>query len=762
MLLLKFEKLKIKFMHRVYLRTLFFSCFLVFSCLSFAKGTVDSAPDIKEPLNAVVEIPEAGSVDLVCQLIYGGRFSDAGEFIEQFTKSPKGRLGQLAGVIEEYKQIDRRREQNRQAAYQEQLTELKKLQFSTDVNDVNDVNDFYDGNDVNDISKAFTVISKAYEFADENQKGNFLSGTFVKQVIEDALGKASEYEAKGKWLDSYLICYTWLQTIYQNNQAYADYAEELLEKANIVASFQDSTCESSEDRYAGVKKKMFIRAVSILNFNYVNDISYREMALKALKRCRFLTEVMKLSYSEIQKSSQPESSKKQRKLFISPPDSKKLASWASGLSKILDGVFYSSSGMSKDKFIDIFEKVLALNKTSLNLPETVLVSQFAEGALSSLDPYTVMIWPRSVQEFEKSMTNTFTGIGVEISKQKGLLTVVSLLLDAPAFNSGLIDAGDVIKAVDGLPTKDMTLHCAVQKITGPEGTNVVLTIQRPDTDKSEDVTITRGKVIIPTIRGWKRTAKGDWLYMIDKNQSIGYIRMEGFSERTPYDFEEVLGRLESEGLRGLVLDLRRNPGGLLNAAAEIVDKFIKDGLIVSTQPKIGFGSYLSAHKKGTHPNYPVVVLIDSLSASASEIVAGALADPKYKKAILVGERTHGKGSVQTITHRAGDGAQLKYTMAYYYLPSGQRVESKDAMKKQGRKDWGVGPDIEVKLRVDEFRKMYEVRRDNDVLVKTGHTDNRNGVELNKHTIQETLESDPQLAVGILVIKTKLIQSAVGG
>jgi carboxyl-terminal processing protease len=195
----------------------------------------------------------------------------------------------------------------------------------------------------------------------------------------------------------------------------------------------------------------------------------------------------------------------------------------------------------------------------------------------------------------------------------------------------------------------------------------------------------------------------------------------------------------------------------LESAVDVADKFLSGGLIVKTQPGPGFGrwpSYSTAHKSKTHPDYPLVILINSSSASASEIVAGALADKQHNRATLVGTRTHGKGSVQGITHYPGEGSQLKYTMAYYHLPSGQRVESQDAMKKQGRTDWGVGPDVEVELRSDELREMADVQKDNDVLVQAGR--NGNGAKLKKHTIEETLASDPQLAVGLLVAKSKLV------
>jgi carboxyl-terminal processing protease len=370
-----------------------------------------------------------------------------------------------------------------------------------------------------------------------------------------------------------------------------------------------------------------------------------------------------------------------------------------------------------------------------------------------------MVWPRQVREFEKMMTNEFTGIGIEISKRKGVLTITSLLPDTPAYNSGL-DAGDVIEAADGVETKDMSLICAVRKITGQAGSKVTLTIRRAGEEKTRDITITRAKIIVPTIRGWQRTEAGRWLYMIDEKNKIGYVRLTGFSAVTASGLEKVLSGLEAEGLKGLILDLRFNTGGFLDSAIAVADKFLyKEELIVITRPRSWLSStYASAHKKGTHPNYPLVILINSSSASASEIVAGALQDPKHKRAVLVGTRTHGKGSVQGITRYPGGGAQLKYTMAYYHLPSDQRVKSQEAMKKQGRNDWGIGPDIEIKLRTDELRKMIEIQRDNDVLVKADH--DNSGAALKKHTAEETLAADSQLAVGILVVKSKLIQAGV--
>ena len=220
-------------------------------------------------------------------------------------------------------------------------------------------------------------------------------------------------------------------------------------------------------------------------------------------------------------------------------------------------------------------------------------------------------------------------------------------------------------------------------------------------------------------------------------------------------------------MRGLILDLRFNTGGLLRSAIEITVKFVETGLIVKTQPRFGVPTWASATKKGTHPDYPLVVLINAISASASEIVSGALADPKHgsaagNRAILVGERTFGKGEVLGITQYPEGGAQLKYTMAYYHLPSGKRVESKAVMEKLGKTDWGVPPNVKIDLESDrmlmgdELRKMVDVRRNNSVLVRAER--DPNAPEVTKHTAEQTLDSDPQLAVGILVMRSKLIQA----
>ncbi|UCG47067.1 MAG: S41 family peptidase [Phycisphaerales bacterium] len=750
------------------------SVWLVTIVFSSAACALGARPAVLDPCETIVEgstSVEADSVVAVCELIYQGKFEAAGKLIKESGgngQRQKQLMSRLGEIVRQYEDLSQQRRSAREAAYREQLAALEKLRTGKRSSSAEDANDV---TDANDIPGVLLVVTKACEFADSGQKKELMSDAFVKQTIQKALDKAGDLEAEGKWLESYTNCYYWLQAIEPNNQSYSDYAEQLLDKAAILASFQDSPCETSEERYEGVSKGIFLKSIDYLDAHYVDIIDYREMATKAVNRCKLLADVLEVSPlpdsgkqdvasgektgDEKPGDAQEAGDGEPDKAVVPAPDKRRLAAFSSALAALLDEAGKSPTGYNKNQFKELFENVLAVNTATAELPQAVLISHFSEAALSALDPYTVIVWPKSVKDFEKMMTKEFTGIGVEINKQKGMLTVASLLPDTPAYKSGL-DAGDVIEAVDGLETKDMTLMCAVHKITGPKGTKVTLRVRSPREEKPREITIVRDRIIVPTIRGWQRTEAGKWLFMIDDQDEIGYVRITDFTGDTASRLEKALSELEGKGLKGLILDLRFNLGGLLDSAVAVSDKFLKKDLIVRIEPRAGFGrwpTYEEAHSKGTHPDYPVVILINSTSASASEIVAGALADKKHERALLVGERTHGKGRVQGITPFPGGGAQLKYTMAYYHLPSGQRVESRDAMKKVGRDDWGVGPDVEIRLRSDELRKMIDVQRDNDVLV-------RGDREQKKHAIEESIESDPQLAVGLMVIRSKLIEAQV--
>ncbi len=682
----------------------------------------------------------------MCQLVYQGEFADAAELIAKRGCDEKQEFAEIAAVTREYKVLDERRAEAKKDSYEKKWAKLQALRWA----------DGNDANDVNEPSAVFSVAAALVELANPQQNQQILEAAIVKQAIEKARAEAMEYEAQGKWFDSYTGCWYWLNALDKNNEQYKEHGEELVEKANILGTFQDSPCETSKQRFQKVEPSMFKRAIEVIDTTYVNPmfIDYSKMARKAFKRCRLLAEVVRDSYGQIQESHNGEDVEGTFAETVYRPDSNSIKAWSESLAAMQSDIDQAQEGISRERFIDVFEQVLILNSMTVSLPKSVLVAHFAEAALSVLDPHTVIVWPQQVADFKKSLMGEFSGIGILISKEKGLLTAASLLPDTPAYNSGL-DAGDIIEAVDGVPTKDMSLDCAVKHITGPPGTTVKLTVRTPGGDQSRELSIVRAKIVVQTIRGWQQTTSGQWRYMLDEQRKIGYVRLTSFSDNTADEFEQVLRQLEKQDLRALILDLRFNPGGLLDSAVDVADKFIRRGLIVRTQPRWGIPDYRSATGGRTHPDYPLVVLVNRYSASASEIVAGALQDEKYGRAVIVGERTHGKGSVQQVSFRPGGGAQLKYTIAYYHLPSGQRVESREDMEKLGRDDWGITPDVAVELTGEEMSKLTDVQRDNDVLVKADH--DLDTAPLNKHSLQETMDSDPQLTVALLVIRTKLLE-----
>jgi carboxyl-terminal processing protease len=320
----------------------------------------------------------------------------------------------------------------------------------------------------------------------------------------------------------------------------------------------------------------------------------------------------------------------------------------------------------------VFTEVLSLVQSNYveDIESKKLVEGAIKGLLKTLDPHTSYMPAEVYKEMQVETEGQFGGLGIEITVRDDQLTVVSPIEDTPAYRAGL-KAGDRILKIDGEPTKEVTLLDAVRKMRGPRGTPVTITIMRDDFDNPKDFTITRDVIKIRSVTSRK----------LDGN--IGYIRMRNFHKSTAEELEEALRDLEEQKITGLLLDVRNNPGGLLNQAVEVVDKFVgKDQLIVSTQGRVrNQNMRFSSKSDRPHIEYPLVVLVNAGSASASEIVAGALQD--HGRAIVLGTQTFGKGSVQTIIPLS-DGSGLRLTTARYYTPKGHLIQGK-----------GITPDIVV-------------------------------------------------------------------
>jgi carboxyl-terminal processing protease len=717
----------------VFIFVIFLPVYAAFSMS--APAGVSSSPQ-KESVSQQSDGNTTNPIRAAAQDIYRGDF-DAAEKIAKQADGNSPASAEILKIISQYNQIQQSRKQAEKQTYEKKFAELEKFSIRSPKDksqaETNEPN----------LIEVFAAIVNAHEAADANQKPQVLAEPFVKATIEKAKKAAADYESKGEWIDALLYCYSWLEIIYENDKAYTDKKEQLEDKAIIKASLADSPCETCIERYEKIKPEMFIRSLDVLEYSYVEPFYYSDMAEKAFKRLRYLAEVISFWKNFDPNSFKVQFEKDQVQQFVA------------GLASLeKEYKTESVSGLSKDQFLRMFGHILAINSATIKLQEQIVVWHFADACMNTLDPHTMIIWPKQVEDFEKNMTNEFTGIGVEISKRDGFLKAASLLPDTPAYNSGL-DAGDIIEAVNGESTKEMTITCAVSKITGPAGTKVVLTVRRPNEEETRKIEITRAKIVVPTTRGWCRDDSKGWLYFVDDKDKIGYVRVTQFSATTAADLDAILIKLEGEGMKTLILDLRYNSGGYLQSAADITDLFVEKGTIVSTQPRVGLPTWETANKKGTHPNYPLVILINSGSASASEIVSGALADKTFSRAILVGEQSYGKGSVQTISPYPGGGAQLKYTMAYYHLPSGQRVNDRYAMEKLGKKDWGIKPDVKIELTNEEIKKVLDIERDNDVVAAADHKQ-----KLTRHNLTETLEADSQLAIAVLVAKTKLVESGL--
>jgi carboxyl-terminal processing protease len=339
--------------------------------------------------------------------------------------------------------------------------------------------------------------------------------------------------------------------------------------------------------------------------------------------------------------------------------------------------------------LETFTNILTIIQK--NYVDEVSTKQLIEGAitgmLAALDPHSAYLTPDLYRELQVDTKGSFGGLGIEITNRNGILTVVSPIDGTPAYRSG-IKAGDQILKIDGEFTKDMTLVDAVKKMRGPKDTKVTLTLRRETLAELFDVTLTREIIKIQSVR-WKPLQKG-----------YGYIRVTQFQERTDDDLERALKSLGKEpgGLQGLVLDLRNDPGGLLTQAVKIADVFLESGLIVYTDGRLENQSQkYFAHKQGTWSDFPIVVLVNAGSASASEIVAGALQD--HKRALILGTQTFGKGSVQTILP-LDDTSALRLTTARYFTPNGRSIQAT-----------GIVPDIVM----DQNGNLAAVEKDTDAV-----------------------------------------------
>ncbi len=369
--------------------------------------------------------------------------------------------------------------------------------------------------------------------------------------------------------------------------------------------------------------------------------------------------------------------------------------------------------------------------------------------LFKLDPHSTYFDKETVKRFEQDTQGEFTGIGAQVGKDFGrdVLKIITPIKGSPAYKKG-IQAGDLITKIireednegnkldppEVIPTKGMSVTDAVKKIVGKPGTKIKLTIERDG--KEMEMEIERGRVEVETVLGAKRNKDDSWDYYIDPAYQIAYIHLTQFSRNSYRDLANAMKELSKKGIKGMVLDLRFDPGGLLEGAVHISDLFIDDGLIVTIRPRVGDEEpYFGRHEE-SYLDFPMVVLVNGHSASASEIVAACLQD--HNRAIVIGERSYGKGSVQNI--RGFDGGQMKLTIATYWRPSGKNIHRGSTSGKEDD-EWGVLPNkgFEVKQSPRERADLEEHLKNLEVIPRKDKPEKEAKSEFKDRQLDKALE-----------------------
>ncbi len=426
------------------------------------------------------------------------------------------------------------------------------------------------------------------------------------------------------------------------------------------------------------------RAVS----SHMDGPSWRPLLMEALRTAREFSSLPRLATVEE---------------FSGLGDPEKVALWEEAIDSLMTSVELAER-IDFRRAREVMDQLLDTNARSVRIPTPALVKEIGDAALTSLDDYTGFIWPDEVRRFQQNTEGNFVGIGVQIRKaEDGGIFVVAPLEESPAWKLG-IQNKDVIVSVDGTLVADWSLNDAVDRITGTEGTTVRLEVRRPDVEELMVFDVPRQRIEIPSVKGFQilerdENGKPTWDWRLDSESKIGYFRLNQFARNSHLDLIKAWNTLctqfDSEP-SGVVLDLRGNPGGLLESAAAITNLFLREGTVVTQESPGGrIERRVWARPDGNvFGEVPVVVLVDEGSASASEIVSGAL--QAHRRAVVVGERTFGKGSVQTV-QPAGRETFAKITEQYYRLPSIGDQPGRMVHKKLNAKVWGVDPQVEVWL-----------------------------------------------------------------
>ena len=385
-----------------------------------------------------------------------------------------------------------------------------------------------------------------------------------------------------------------------------------------------------------------------------------------------------------------------------------------------------------------------------DLDEEALQAGAIRGMLETLnDPYTVFVPQEDTADFAKDLTGEYVGIGAEVGMRDGWFTILTPLDGSPAWEAGVM-ADDRVVAIDGVSTEGLSTDDCIDKLLGEPGTTVTITVERAGESGMDttpiDIPIVRSPIHVNPVKGFARAdgGEGAWRYLLDPARGIAYIRLAQFTPDSSAELEAAINQAKATNngpLGGLILDLRFNPGGVLSQAIQMADLFLNDGVIVSTEGRTSNQRVERAKEPGTLPQFPIVVLVNGQSASASEILAGALSD--NNRAVVLGTRTFGKGLVQTVRPLPGDAGVLKITEQRYALASGRVIQRDDDSTV-----WGVDPTpgYYLPLTAEQTSAMLAARRQQEIISAKNNAPTTDADEL-----VARLE-DPQLEAALRVVR----------
>lgn len=638
------------------------------------------------------------------------------------------------------------------------------------------------------------AANRAYVYAEDKQK--FADSELVTKLIERSAQLAAQHEASAEWIKAQRL-YTYISMIEPYEPKWKDRKDTVARRVRILAMYSPEAIKAQRaedlrtadeiqkflppeidddgnpvtrpttaptvagattapttapaddedaaedpfkvdwrDSLKGIRAELLFNGLMQVRGNYWRDVDFRKVVNAGFEGVRTLLTTQGVSAT-----------------FPTLNDKDRAKALLAKLDQLEADVRGSDASMAGWTFRQAYEALLKANKETVDLPEEVVVFEFGDAALAACDPFTNMLWPSQLDEFTKNTQGEFFGVGIQIREgDDGFIKVASPIEDSPAYRAG-IKAGDSITHVDGKSIKGITSTQAVKVITGARGTPVTLTIRSFD-GAVKNYTLVRDTIHVSSLKGFVRRADNAWDYFIDPENKIAYVRITTFSATTAADLERATAEMSAKGMKGMILDLRYNPGGLLTAAIEVVNRFVDKGVVVSTHPdrqtNTEPASY-SAHPEPDGVKVPLVVLVNQYSASASEIVSGALKD--QGRAVIVGERSFGKGSVQQMFQLGPASAKtvIKLTTAHYYLPSGRCLH-----RDEDSRVWGVDPDVKVEMMPEQMLLAQKALNEFDVLHAKGETvdsaaTTRSVAGMTDHLIK----SDSQLSAALLLLRLQL-------